>query len=614
MQTSRTIERSLTERQRILLSSIGIMVAVALSAAAVALYILYWASFEVHKARLTEVVESRARLIEAVARFDARYSRGDVPGGSKQATLSQIIDAHERFGGFGETGEFTLARRDGDQIVWLLTHRHAGLELPNPTPLASKVAEPMRRALNGECSNIVGPDYRGVEVLAAYEAIPELGWGVVAKIDMAEVNQPFVRAGALTGGIALVLVIGGVGFILRVTSPLIRRVESRTAELLGINVDLEAEVAKRERMGLALRERGQVLGEQFTELEQLYRTAPVGLCVLDRDLRFLRINKRLAAMRGASTTALVGRMVSELLPQRLADIVVSMCRQVIETGEPILDREVTAPSPIQPESTWWWLFNCYPLKSPDGAVRGLSIVVQDTAALKEADEQLRIAHGRLQAATSEALLSEERERRKLAVDLHDGIGQLLALASMRLGILRSSAQAHGLDPQVREVEKLICEANERSGSLTFQLCPPILYDVGLVEAVRWLAEDLERSYALHVTLEDDGHRLPLDEVIRITLFRSVRELLINVAKHAQTSEAKVRFSSKDHLISIAVEDHGVGFAPGTDSGRYGLFSIQERMNHLGGSLQVESVPGQGTRVTLTAPVTSERAAEGAESA
>jgi signal transduction histidine kinase len=228
-------------------------------------------------------------------------------------------------------------------------------------------------------------------------------------------------------------------------------------------------------------------------------------------------------------------------------------------------------------------------------------------------DELRQAHEHLRAAASEATWAEERERRKLAVDLHDGIGQLLALANMKLGMLRSSAEAHGLDAQVRDVEKLLAEANERSSSLTFQLCPPVLYDVGLVDAVQWLVEDLQRRYGLHVTLDGDGQHGPLDEVTRISLFRCLRELLINVAKHAGTSRANVRFRDAERSLVVTVEDTGVGLSPGAESHGYGLFSIRERMNHLGGTMQVESVPGQGTRVVLTAPIRNGEPEESRES-
>ena len=159
----------MTERARILLFSIGIIAVVAVSTAAIAIYVLYDAGFSVHRARLSEVVQSRARIIESIAAFDAKFSREDIPGGAHAATLSQIVEAHKEFKGFGETGEFTLARREGDQIVWLLGHRHQGgeapevhhrshVETPPPIALDSGLAEPMCRALAEESGTMVGLD------------------------------------------------------------------------------------------------------------------------------------------------------------------------------------------------------------------------------------------------------------------------------------------------------------------------------------------------------------------------------------------------------------------------------------------------------------------------
>ena len=143
----------------------------------------------------------------------------------------------------------------------------------------------------------------------------------------------------------------------------------------------------------------------------------------------------------------------------------------------------------------------------------------------------------------------------------------------------------------------------RSSSLTFQLCPPVLYDVGLVAAAQWLVEDLQGRYGLHVTLDDDGQHGPLDEVTRISLFRCLRELLINVAKHAGTSKANVRFRNMERFLVVAVEDTGVGLPPGAESRGHGFFSVRERINHLGGTMQVESPAlGQGTRIVLSAPI------------
>lgn len=228
------------ERRRILLMSVAILAAVSVMVGVLALYVLYRAALGEERDRLTEVVESRARIIEAVARFDERYSAGDHPAGAPGATLSQISEAHESFEGFGATGEFTLARREGDRIVFLLRQRHGRGESPESVPFDSEVAEPMRRALRGESGTLIGLDYRGAVVLAAHEPVHDLGWGVVAKIDLKEIRAPFIRAALLAGSLGLLIIAAGAGFVVRLTSPLIRRIEERTGQL-------RAEMAERAR-------------------------------------------------------------------------------------------------------------------------------------------------------------------------------------------------------------------------------------------------------------------------------------------------------------------------------------------------------------------------------
>ncbi|MHC4916238.1 MAG: PAS domain S-box protein, partial [Planctomycetota bacterium] len=208
-----------------------IMALVACATGGISIFVLYEAAMAQQRERLVETVRSRARLMEAVARFDARHSAEDVSGGAFGATLIQVREAHERFRGFGRTGEFTLARREGDQIVFLLRHRHYDLEKPRPVAFSAKLAEPMRRALSGQSGTVVGLDYRGETVLAAYEPVAELNLGVVAKIDLAEVRAPFIRAGAAVAGIAALVILVGAALFLKVSNPLIHRLESQTLEL-----------------------------------------------------------------------------------------------------------------------------------------------------------------------------------------------------------------------------------------------------------------------------------------------------------------------------------------------------------------------------------------------
>ncbi len=219
----------MNEKRRII--ALIIILAISITViASVTIFLLYRAAFEGQKARLAETARSRARMMEAVARFDMRYSDQDIAGGAFAATLLQVFDAHSRFKGFGETGEFALAKRDGDEIVFLLSRRHrgsedAGIEIPlsRPIPFNSDIAKPMRRALSGESGIIIGLDYRGVRVLAAYEPVDVLNLGIVAKIDLAEIRAPFIRAGLLATAIGLLIIIIGTLLFLRISDPMIQR-------------------------------------------------------------------------------------------------------------------------------------------------------------------------------------------------------------------------------------------------------------------------------------------------------------------------------------------------------------------------------------------------------
>jgi PAS domain S-box-containing protein len=202
-----------------------IMTTVVFGVGAILLLSLYKASFEQQRARLVEIARSQARLMEAVAAFDVEYSANDVEGGAFGATLSQIRKAHARFGGSGETGELDLARREGDRIVYLLPHRHGAAPAENSFPFFSKRVEAMRRALSGESGSLVARDHHGERVLAAYEPVAVLGIGIVAKIDLAEIQAPFVRIAWLGGGGALLLVFVGTALFMRCANPLIRRLE-----------------------------------------------------------------------------------------------------------------------------------------------------------------------------------------------------------------------------------------------------------------------------------------------------------------------------------------------------------------------------------------------------
>jgi len=202
------------------------VIAVGLSSIGVSIFILYSASFSEQERRLRELSQSQARLIEAITRFDQKYSGerdgniNEFPGNSRQATISQIIDAHGRYSGFGKTGEFTLAQRDGDLIKFILKHRHFDLDNSKPIAFDSPAAEPMRRALSGQSGTLVGLDYRGQWVLAAYEPVALLNLGIVAEIDLDEIRQPFIVAGLWALAVSSCFIIIAIFAFFKITRPM----------------------------------------------------------------------------------------------------------------------------------------------------------------------------------------------------------------------------------------------------------------------------------------------------------------------------------------------------------------------------------------------------------
>jgi PAS domain S-box-containing protein len=236
----------------------------------------------------------------------------------------------------------------------------------------------------------------------------------------------------------------------------------------------------------------------------------------------------------------------------------------------------------------------------------LTIYVCDATARKHAEHEVKRYQERLRSLMADLLLAEERERRRLAVDLHDGLSQTIALAQIKLSALRLSMNGK-LKKSLDEIEKLIDQTNHTARAISFELSPPVLHDLGLEPALQWLVENIQARYGLEVVLEDDGKPKPADEKTRIILFRSIRELLINAAKHAGVRRVHLRLQREEDQLNASVEDDGIGMESDLAANHgSGLFSIHERLCHVGGSMRIESAPGRGTKIRLCAPLTNKK--------
>ncbi len=217
-----------------------IMTVVVASAGGVGIHVLYNAAFGQQRARLAEIANSQALLIESMARFDSLSRGQDYPEGKEGAIMRQVLDAHRRFEGFGETGELKLGKRNGDWIIFFLAHRMQNSDTPEPIAFDSKLAQPMRLALQGKSGTTIDLDYRGEWVLAAYTPIEGLNWGIVAKTDIQEIRVPFIQAGMIAGGVALSAILIGALFFYRITNPFFKRLvssEATTRNVIDTAVD-----------------------------------------------------------------------------------------------------------------------------------------------------------------------------------------------------------------------------------------------------------------------------------------------------------------------------------------------------------------------------------------
>ncbi len=290
-----------------------------------------------------------------------------------------------------------------------------------------------------------------------------------------------------------------------------------------------------------------------------------------------------------------------------------MCTYLSETvlrEHHAFDREYKIVRLSDGQVRWLWgLGRLEP--GPEGGPGRMIGTIQDITDRKEAEEALLAHQAKLKSLASELSLTEERERRRIAGDLHDHACQSLALSKMKLQAVLDAALP--VDEQtLRQVCDGLNQTIENVRNLTFDLSSPTLYKFGLEAALEELLRDkLKAEYGIRYAFSDDKRPKPLTPDVRVLLFQSVRELLINVIKHAHADEVHLDIKRETDSIRITVGDNGAGFdvekilsAP-SRSRSVGLFNIRERLDYIGGHLEIDSHPGRGSRFTLIAPLETE---------
>jgi signal transduction histidine kinase len=227
----------------------------------------------------------------------------------------------------------------------------------------------------------------------------------------------------------------------------------------------------------------------------------------------------------------------------------------------------------------------------------------EIAERKRSEQTIIRYQQKLKKLASELTLTEERERRAIASDLHDHIGQALAMIRVKLKNLEGNAVFSGAERDLEEIRMLLEQTISYTRNLTFELSPPVLYDLGFEAGLEWLAEQTRRKYGKAVKLLCRGPKLQLSEDLRVTLFRSVRELMVNIIKHAGADNIFIVLTNSGGRLTIEVSDDGIGLVENgaggaVEPGGFGLFSIREQLGCFGGRLSLAPLPGGGTQAVI----------------
>jgi PAS domain S-box-containing protein len=528
------------------------MAAATLVVSAISIISLYNTGIEQHRLRLVEIVNSQARLIESIAKFDSRYSDDDYPQGARAATLDQVAAAHRQFEGFGETGEFTLARRDGEQIVFVLSRRHMQAQTPQPIPFNGEWAEPMRHALSGNSGVLTGLDYRGVEVLAAYEPVSILDLGLVVKIDTAEIRRPFIHAGLIAISAAILVIFIASRLFFRISRPI-----------------------------------EQALDQQAETFQTLAETSREGIVIASTTGVIQFINPAIEKLFGYSRRELIGESVKRLMPREQSLAHDGYMRNYMQTGMAKIigkGRQLTA---MRKDGTR------FPIYLSIGDIH-TSHARLFAAVIVDISEQQQLQREILEIPVS--------EQRRIGQELHDGLGQQLT----GLGLLATSLLNKASKPEHELAAKLargLQEAIAQVRALSHGLMPVNVDAEGLMNSIENLVAEVRSHSNVSILLSINDRVRISDNSSALHLYRIVQEALNNAIKHARANQIQVSMGIEGTRGCLVIRDNGAGFRQSPDkSSGLGLRIMQHRCGLIDAEFKIESSRDEGTEIRCYFPI------------
>jgi len=550
------------------LALIAIMVAVTLATAIIAITVLYHTALDVERQRLGVNAKREARWLESTVRFELEEHRGDQREAVREA-LSLFLDVHSRFQTFGETRETVLARRDGDEIAFVMRHGRGSLEATDRLPFDGRRAQPMYRALQGLSGTMIGLDHGGVRVVAAYEPVEALDMGIVTKVDLAEVRAPFVKAALLATAISIGLVAAGAFLFVAIARPMIRDLEDHSRHL--------------EQLVRALRDSEERFRHTFEQ-------TAIGVAHVTARGSFLRFNSRFCEITGYTADELMAMHAQQLShPDDLEQAAANVAK--VMAGE--VDTFSSERRFVRKDGTVIWVDNTVSLvRDERGSPRYLIAMVADATARKQGEVAMRAL-----IDEKDVLLREIHHRVKNNLQV---VSSLLNLQALKLEDETLRRVFQESQSRIRAMA-LIHETLYESHDLSRIELRPYISRVG-DSLIGMYGASADR---IRLRVEADRVALTIDDMVPCGLI--INELLSNSLKHAfpdgRAGEVRIAATaSPEGIVTLELRDNGVGLPADLDihdTTTMGMRLVTGLVeNQLGGTIEVDRRTGTAFRVSF----------------
>lgn len=330
------------------------------------------------------------------------------------------------------------------------------------------------------------------------------------------------------------------------------------------------------------------------------------ICLQESDSTFKYISPSIKNLLGYEQTEFIGKRAFNIIHKKDIDFLKKAIKERI-SGNKITEAYTVRVR--HKEGHFIWLES---LTSPVYKGKKMNYFItssRDVSQWMVAKQEIQEYQTSLQKLTTDISLIEEKQKKEIASNIHDHLSQFLVISKMRINKLKKNPKLKDIDEDLKFIDTHISEALENSRKITYELSPPVLYQLGIIDALNWLLEEVETTHKIKCSFTSNVNSVKLNDAESILLYRSIQEVLNNTIKYAKASLVTVDFDKNKFGVNILIRDNGIGFNTSqlnnhnTHSGSgFGLFTVKERIRNIKGKFTITSKLSEGTNVAFFIPL------------